>query len=364
MLYPKKPAGAGGGRAALLLRVPVPLRRRAPDPRRAGFTLVELAVVVAVIAVVLSLVLAAVQRTRAAARRAACQNNLRQLGVANHDYLALHGHFPPTRTVTQWPPHPQLLPHLGEAPLFARLDLTRGRDEWEIGEHGGAADLPVPAVYRCPADPVAARPGMSQTNYVWSGGAWLGELGGAGGAGPTAPGFNSGYWIDGSGGPLRPGQITDGLSQTAAYTETLPGLGWGPGEDPRRVVYENPVLPDASDAEFVRVCLSLPGGPTGRIDPAALNRSHVRHNWLRARSLDFTLPPNTRSCRRAVDDPYRQVMKIGSATAEHPGGVNVLLADGAVRFVGDGIVRAVWSALGTRDAGDGPGGAGGIGDAF
>ncbi|MDZ4818135.1 MAG: DUF1559 domain-containing protein [Planctomycetota bacterium] len=130
------------------------LRSRAALTAR-GFTLVELLVVIAIIGILISLLLPAVQTARAAARRTACQNNLRQIGIALHAYHHVHKQFPVG--CTEWRPGSDtafrqlawsawILPQLEESTLFNQLDLNTAFDSTA---NATAATTVLP-VYRCP----------------------------------------------------------------------------------------------------------------------------------------------------------------------------------------------------------------------
>ena len=125
-----------------------------------GFTLVELLTVIAIIGVLIALLLPAVQAAREAARRTSCQSNLRQIGIALHSYLSLHGCFPPgylananTYTSPHWSWSAFLLPHLEEQSLYDVLGVN-------TQEFGGGASLATPctatqtplSVFVCPSD--------------------------------------------------------------------------------------------------------------------------------------------------------------------------------------------------------------------
>jgi len=129
-----------------------------------GFTLVELLVVIAIIGVLVGLLLPAVQAAREAARRSQCANNLKQFGVAAHNYLAAKGVFPPgwseddrpdpaaRATLLAWGAH--LLPYLEQAPLYQKFDLKKQSTEGTFGGPVENIDLiaTVLPIFRCPTD--------------------------------------------------------------------------------------------------------------------------------------------------------------------------------------------------------------------
>jgi prepilin-type N-terminal cleavage/methylation domain-containing protein len=153
-------------------------RENSARGRRFGFTLVELLVVIAIIAILVALLLPAVQQAREAARRTACKNNLKQLGLALHNYHSTHQIFPPgninpgTGSFAAWIPageirnhtaHQLLLPYVEQSALYDSLDFRLATGTADTAEIGGggvqtAADGQVItnqnlAIFRCPSDP-------------------------------------------------------------------------------------------------------------------------------------------------------------------------------------------------------------------
>jgi prepilin-type N-terminal cleavage/methylation domain-containing protein len=131
--------------------------------KRFGFTLIELLVVIAIIAILIALLLPAVQQAREAARRTQCKNNLKQLGLAMHNYLDVTKMFPPgyvqtTAVVTEgnWQWGSYLLPYIDQAPLYSKLNvgnLTVLQNINDTTAGGGRAMLQTALeAFRCPSD--------------------------------------------------------------------------------------------------------------------------------------------------------------------------------------------------------------------
>jgi len=121
-----------------------------------GFTLIELLVVIAIIAILVALLLPAVQQAREAARRSSCKNNLKQIGLALHNYLDTYTAFPPSicldnpigaSTGGQWSVHARILPYIEQAALYDAADLNA---DYTAGQP--PANVRVPT-YLCPSDP-------------------------------------------------------------------------------------------------------------------------------------------------------------------------------------------------------------------
>ncbi|MHC5543130.1 DUF1559 family PulG-like putative transporter, partial [Singulisphaera rosea] len=182
--------------------------------RRVGFTLIELLVVIAIIAVLIALLLPAVQSAREAARRMQCTNNLKQVGLALHNYEGIHQRFPSARTNSPhyWSALAQLLPQVEGAPLYNAINFDHStapnsRNKFDMANT--TAISYIIATFLCPSDPRTNRvaAAMGPTNYF-----------AISGSGTMAKGSGNGVMFDGS--QVRFAEVTDGLSNTVAFGES------------------------------------------------------------------------------------------------------------------------------------------------
>ena len=212
-----------------------------------GFTLIELLVVIAIIAILVALLLPAVQQAREAARRTQCKNNLKQIGLALHNYHDIHRAFPPGRTrntysgiVSAWYTGniawlPRILPQIEQGNIFQTIDWDLGRGTSGTDGHGGVnganptgARRQIIPAFRCPSDPGSGRvPWVTQAGVAVTG------------ATPNA-GYASTNYVAAVGDATRlnanpPGlfgqntrrqmrDISDGTSNTLIVSETVIGF--------------------------------------------------------------------------------------------------------------------------------------------
>lgn len=216
-------------------------------PRQA-FTLIELLVVMGIIAILIALLLPAVQAAREAARRITCRNNLKQLGLALHNYHDVHGCFPQGRGAALpgvFSAHAYLLPFVEQSNLQDLVDFSSAPTTFSIdggiiydGSTNAAAASTIVPFFLCPSDGSERIPGSSfaTTNYAANAGSGLVDAGSLDNA--------DGVFFRGSRIGFR--DIADGTSHTAAFSERLLGTG------------SSPTSPDTIDAD--RDVLELPFG--------------------------------------------------------------------------------------------------------
>ncbi len=299
-----------------------------------GFTLIELLVVIAIIAILIALLLPAVQQAREAARRSSCKNNLKQIGLALHNYHDTHRVFPPgmMNTISNWAEDSTLgasarggwfamiLPFVDQAPLY---------NTWASEQSAGTNNLnfslrstPVSA-FMCPSDPEAGKITTNgfAGNYLLSGGGY------AWGLTTTVTDINgttpTGMFYTRS--KVRMRDLTDGASSTVMASEinlvddtkgTVPS---GCGTRDMRGLYWNYVHMGS-----LIVTARPPNSPAGDV-----------MSWG-GRSTDFAPITNCSNDNTVVVPRSR-----------HTGGVHVALADGAVRFVSENIDTSLFQHLGT-----------------
>ena len=307
---------------------------------RSGFTLVELLVVIAIIGVLVALLLPAVQQAREAARRMQCNNNLKQLGLAMHNYESTHTKFPAGRTSLGLSVHASLLPYLEQANAAELIDWNV---RWDHANNDVARGTEV-ASFQCPSDPVANVPaGLATNNYRANQGSGILHS-----LTPTdssnvnygMPNPNGVFYLNTY---LGFRDITDGTSNTAAFSEHSKGDFSNAIASHNDTFYPqtHPATPD----EAYQDCEA--------IDPQDLQYqrvSDVGAPWLRGyhstTAYFHVSPPNARSC---MFPPGRIAT---TAKSSHPGGVLVASCDGAVRFIPETINLQVWRAFGSRDGGE------------
>lgn len=305
--------------------------------RGRGFTLIELLVVIAIIAILIALLLPAVQQAREAARRTQCKNNLKQLGLALHNYHDVFLCFPfgHEGTTKSFSAFSMLLPYLEQGNLYSKIDF-----DVPVGHANNAAPLlaELPAL-RCPSDLANALPALGgATNYFVNKGS--GVLWGL----PTGPNgiYSPQNGVMHYGSKVRMADITDGTSSTAAICERLLADGNNAKVSPVADVFFSPASPVTAD-EAVQICNAIDINSLANQFPLYMGAPWMngQHCYL------HTNVPNSRSCgffliNRATMPP----------SSRHTGGVQLLLCDGSVRFTTDNIDLQIWRAVGTRDGGE------------
>lgn len=339
-----------------------------PAPRRAAFTLVELLVVIAIIAVLIGLTIPAVQATRESVRRAACQNNLKQLGLAVANFENSKRSYPASAlavasgTESPWSGQAQLLPFLEGDVVFKRIDFTKpyGNDvNKSLFPPNGVAATRVDVLV-CPsekrAEPVLDTSGIAKhfpLNYGMNTGAYLvfDPTTGADGGGAFAP-FKQ----------VRPNQLTDGSSNTLAFAEVK-------AFTPRwQDVSSMPVTPPTDAAAAAALAsggsFSVEAGHTEWVCGRTVHigfttvlppntRVAYRHSDGKEYDVDLTSPRETSPTKASNGQPVA-TRAVVTSRSHHNGGVNVSFMDGSARFIRSDIDAPTWQALGTRAGGDVP----------
>jgi len=314
-----------------------------------GFTLIELLVVIAIIAILIALLLPAVQQAREAARRTQCRNNLKQVGLALHNYESTFSTLPPGHmrgnTAT---PHTMIMPYMDQSAGYALFDFSYAMT---LPQNYAATVLNLP-MFQCPSDPSsgfvtwpAAPSTAGRTNYLQN-------------MGLSSTYFDTTATATFFAGPgVKFRDITDGMSNTALFAEIM--RGWGAGTTVGSGI--GPGSPEDYTAPVYITPAAL-GAINNPYNPAQCNISLTTQNRFRGRGNQYyrgltiytfynhTLTPNSRfrDCVTAVNFAEGHM----AARSHHTGGAHVLLGDGSVRFAGENIDGGVWQGVGSRGKGE------------
>jgi prepilin-type N-terminal cleavage/methylation domain-containing protein len=330
---------------------------------RSGFTLIELLVVIAIIAILIALLLPAVQQAREAARRTQCRNNLKQLGLALHNYLDTFRVFPPTMSVGpggggEWSLQARLLPYTDQGNMYNNIDFSQNYNQVTTLFPNGIKALRVPLLL-CPTDPndrqrVNATTGVPE-HY------------------PLCYGVNLGTWFvfnplnnqygDGAFGPNAKSadrDFTDGMSNTLCISEVKAFTPYARNSS-------SPLAAGVPAPTTVgEVCTYVSGA-------AQFQRDSGHTEWPdgRAHHVGFTttLNPNTAVLctngpngvqdvdfnSQREDNPEgtpNLTYAVVTSRSWHEGIVHTLLMDGSARAISENIDLKTWRALGTRATGE------------
>jgi prepilin-type N-terminal cleavage/methylation domain-containing protein/prepilin-type processing-associated H-X9-DG protein len=331
-------------------------------PLTAGYTLIELLVVIVVIGILTAIVLPAVQSAREAARRAQCTNNLKQISLAMASYASLYGAYPSlcykTGTFIRsaggvgsyyagaYSPLVQLVPQLEQGALFNSINFMRKADEGFTLHANSTAMTTRVGMVVCPSDVTSPVPGYGRVNYRFN----IGPVTGPGMS--SAPPGDLGAFSYGAN--HSPAEFPDGLSTTVGGSERLQG-DWQAGRIGRgdyRLAHQEERRGYQSVDEMLAYCQSV---TSDQFESRAGESWFLSgfHNTI----FNTANVPNPETLDCADDggtDLHSGLIHNGvfSASSRHPGGVNVAMMDGSVRFVRDGVSLAVWRAISTRNVGE------------
>ncbi|MBX9628175.1 MAG: DUF1559 domain-containing protein [Gemmataceae bacterium] len=356
------------GRPAFTLIEPPPRDRGRParssavggrDARgpRGAFTLIELLVVIAIIAVLMGLMLPAVQKVREAANRSRCQNNLKQWALAAHDYHTTKGRLP-TAVEQGGPRHTtlfvELLPHVEQGPLYQDWDFTTPSTNY-LGPNFRAGNVLPLSV--CPSQTINPNPGVTAIGL-----AAITTYGGNGGSKAFPPEEAKADGMFHTTGPLskpKPNQagvpftaVKDGQSNTILFGERVVG------DEALDSYLDAPLIPkpDPMPQGVAPYSVWAPRPGPHAAGGLLSGQVHIGYGhptrWVPPQPLGPGLPAPPPE--PVPWPPLAQLWwaRLGAHGSKHPGGTNVAMADGSVRFLRDSLSQPVLQAMSTRNGGE------------
>ena len=334
-------------------------RARLRAKANAAFTLVELLVVIAIIGTLVGLLLSAVQSAREAARRSSCQNNLRQLGIAIHNYETATRCFPPSGQAVAatgkapWSGQSLLLPYVEGDTLFTKIDFTKPYDDAvnkAVLPPNGVAPMRIDLLV-CPSDP-GIRPKLDGSgtaeHYPVCYGLCAGVYKIYDPATKTDGGTAFAPFVK-----LRPNVFSDGLSKTLAMSEVK---AFTPRSQDIAGLTDTPPATAAAAGGLVDANSFAEKGHTEWVC------GRVLHCGFTTTFPPNTLVPYTHSDNRQYDvdicgsregtTPSAPTQAAVTSRSHHAGLVSTCFMDGSVRSVANGVLGDVWRALSTRAGGE------------